>query len=144
MYIDYILPVTDNTVGWLVVVPIKLLALHMYVPWSVDPKECMVNEGLLIVEPEYFTGDEVEMTIGSVTDPSWFVNVHWTDCNGLLVDDNVQPRVICCPVNCAYDDWAIVTTGGVPSWIEKEESTHKKTSIFNDSKMNFHFYNIFT
>jgi hypothetical protein len=126
VYIDAILPVTDNTVGWLVVVPIKLLAMHLYVPWSVDAKENMVNDGLLFVEPEYFTGDDVEMTIGSVTDPPWFVNVHLTNCNGLLVDDTAQPRVICCPVNCEYNDWAIMTTGGVPSWIEKEESTHKK------------------
>jgi hypothetical protein len=126
VYIDAILPVTDNTVGWLVVVPIKLLAMHLYVPWSVDAKEDMVNDGLLFVEPEYFTGDDVEMTIGSVTDPPWFVNVHLTNCNGLLVDDTAQPRVICCPVNCEYDDWEIMTTGGVPSWIEKEESTHKK------------------
>jgi hypothetical protein len=126
VYIDSILPVTDNTVGWLVAVPIKLLAMHLYVPWSVDAKEDMVNDGLVFVEPEYFQGDEVEMTIGSVTNPPWFVNVHLTDCNGLLVDDTVHPRVICCPVNCEYDDWGIVTTGGVPSWIEKEESTHKK------------------
>ena len=123
VYINSILPVTDNTVGWLVVVPIKLLTLHLYVPSSVDAKEDMVNDGLLVVEPEYF---KVQMTIGSVTDPPRFVNVHLTDCNGLLVDDTVHPRVICRPVNFEYDGWAIVTTGGVPRWIEKEESTHKK------------------
>ena len=77
---------------------------------------------MLVVEPEYFKGDDVAMTIGSVTDPPWFVNVHWTDCNGLLVDNTVHPRVICCPVNCEYDGRAIMTTGGVPSWIENESN----------------------
>jgi hypothetical protein len=94
----------------------------------------MTNQGGSVTDPIVFsTSSPLKYSGSTNSNPSLTVSSLASTDQGKyrcrasnLIDDTVHPRVICCPVNCEYDGWAIVTTGGVPSWIEKEESTHKK------------------